>query len=444
MCSSCQQHALPALNAGVNPRGLNSCEVWQTDVTYIMSFGRQRYVQVSVDTFSGAVYASAHTGEKSSDAMKHLVQAFSFLGIPKSIKTDNGPTYTSKEFRGFLQQWGVEHKTGIPYSPTGQAIMERTHQNLKRVLSQQHQSLKIETPQIQLSKAFFTLNFLNCTYENLNPLIVCHFRENCQLQLKAKAPVMVPLEKEHEQIACSEMPCQPCHIQGELSPAKEGEKQLRQQLEEPQENGQNMEAEAQAELPKAPSDIMAVKRSNKEDMRRTQDRWNLQQQRGDQQNQNSSEKMQAELQKTQARIKAVDKRLEAETEIQRETEEIINLLLEEQEALQKRVSERAIATAVWEMVSTENPQRIYTELENLGSGAFGVVCRAVDTATGREVAIKKINVQKLRKKQRIVNEIRMMKRNRSPCVVTYLDRELLMIINILLCMIADCAKHYYC
>ncbi|RMC15986.1 hypothetical protein DUI87_08193 [Hirundo rustica rustica] len=143
-------------------------------------------------------YLGLEIGEKSSDAMKHLIQAFSFLGIPKSIKTDNGPTYTSKEFRSFLQQWGVEHKTGNPYSPTGQAIVERTHQNLKRVLSQQHQSLKLETPQIQLSKALFTLNFLNCTFENFNPPIVRHFRENCQLQLKAKPPVMVkdPATKE--------------------------------------------------------------------------------------------------------------------------------------------------------------------------------------------------------------------------------------------------------
>ncbi|RMB95949.1 hypothetical protein DUI87_27589 [Hirundo rustica rustica] len=189
MCPLCQQHALPALSAGANPRGLNSCEVWQTDATHIMSFGRQRYVHVSVDNFSGAVYASAHTGEKSSDAMKHLIQAFSLLGIPKSIKTDNGLTYTSKEFRSFLQQWGVEHKTGIPYSPTGQATVERIHQNLKRVLNQQHPSLKLETSQIQLFRALFTLNFLNCTFENLNPAIVRHFRENCQLQLKAKPPI---------------------------------------------------------------------------------------------------------------------------------------------------------------------------------------------------------------------------------------------------------------
>ncbi|NWS27615.1 POK18 protein, partial [Polioptila caerulea] len=61
------------------------------------------------------------------DAQKHLVQAFSMLGIPKTIKTDNGPTYASKAFAEFLQQWGVAHKTGIPYSPTGQAVIERAH-----------------------------------------------------------------------------------------------------------------------------------------------------------------------------------------------------------------------------------------------------------------------------------------------------------------------------
>ncbi|RMB97848.1 hypothetical protein DUI87_25705 [Hirundo rustica rustica] len=155
----------------------------------------------SLHTVDGEKVPVVHVrGEKSSDAMKHLIQAFSFLGIPKSIKTDNGPTYTSKEFRSFLQQWGVEHKTGIPYSPTGQAVVERSHQNLKRVLNQQHQSLKLEAPQVQLSKVLFTLNFLICTFENLNPPIVRHFRENCQLQLKAKPPVMVkdPATRETE------------------------------------------------------------------------------------------------------------------------------------------------------------------------------------------------------------------------------------------------------
>ncbi|RMC12106.1 hypothetical protein DUI87_11241 [Hirundo rustica rustica] len=137
VCPSCSQQAVPTLHAGVNPRGLRSCEVWQTDVTHFPQFGRQKYIHVSVDTFSGAMFASAHTGEKAGDAIKHLIHAFSFMGILRELKTDNGPAYKSRELRSFLQQWGVEHKTGILHSPTGQAMVERTHGTIKRVLHQQ-------------------------------------------------------------------------------------------------------------------------------------------------------------------------------------------------------------------------------------------------------------------------------------------------------------------
>ncbi|RMB97362.1 hypothetical protein DUI87_26177 [Hirundo rustica rustica] len=43
-CPSCSQQAVPTLHAGVNPRGLRSCEVWQTDVTHFPQFGRQKYI----------------------------------------------------------------------------------------------------------------------------------------------------------------------------------------------------------------------------------------------------------------------------------------------------------------------------------------------------------------------------------------------------------------
>ncbi|NXO26055.1 POK8 protein, partial [Cisticola juncidis] len=55
-------------------------------------------------------------------------QAFSYLDIPQEIKTDNGPSYVSQELAAFLNDWGVCHTFGIPYSPTGQGITERTHQ----------------------------------------------------------------------------------------------------------------------------------------------------------------------------------------------------------------------------------------------------------------------------------------------------------------------------
>ncbi|XP_054151144.1 serine/threonine-protein kinase PAK 3-like [Melozone crissalis] len=74
---------------------------------------------------------------------------------------------------------------------------------------------------------------------------------------------------------------------------------------------------------------------------------------------------------------------------------------------------------------TENPLMKYTHLKYIGSGTFGDVYRALDTATGGEVAIKKINLQGLRRKELTFNEIMIMKRYRSPSVVSYLDSYLL-------------------
>ncbi|NXJ72622.1 POK18 protein, partial [Rostratula benghalensis] len=57
---------------------------------------------------------------------KHLTTCFAVMGVPESIKTDNGPSCSSEARRQFLNMWGVEHKTGIPHSRTRQAIIEHT------------------------------------------------------------------------------------------------------------------------------------------------------------------------------------------------------------------------------------------------------------------------------------------------------------------------------
>ncbi|RMB88520.1 hypothetical protein DUI87_35098 [Hirundo rustica rustica] len=137
------------------------------------------------------VQAMPSMGEKTEHAKKHLVQAFSVLGIPKEIKTDNGPVYTSKGFLEFLQQWGVEHKTGIPHSPTGQAVVERAHQTLKQVLARQSSTTVWMSPHEKLCKAMFTINFLNCSFENMSPPVVRHFNSGNQFKLSQRPPVMI-------------------------------------------------------------------------------------------------------------------------------------------------------------------------------------------------------------------------------------------------------------
>ncbi|NXF63997.1 POK19 protein, partial [Ciccaba nigrolineata] len=57
-CPDCQQtRGTPPANA-VNPRGLKANEIWQRDVTHILSFGRLWWVHLTVDTFSGMIHAT--------------------------------------------------------------------------------------------------------------------------------------------------------------------------------------------------------------------------------------------------------------------------------------------------------------------------------------------------------------------------------------------------
>ncbi|RMC20892.1 hypothetical protein DUI87_01745 [Hirundo rustica rustica] len=101
-----QSHTnLPGFVAeGVNPRGLKALALWLTDVTQVAEFGRLKYVHVTVDTFSSAMWASAHTGEKAHDVIAHWRQAFAVLGIPSAVKTDNGPAYASQQASNGEQQ----------------------------------------------------------------------------------------------------------------------------------------------------------------------------------------------------------------------------------------------------------------------------------------------------------------------------------------------------
>lgn len=76
------------------------------DVTHVSSFGRLSYVHVSVDTFSGFIWATCQTGEGTAHVKKHLYSCFAVMGLPYQIKTDNTPGSVSKAFDLFMQQWG--------------------------------------------------------------------------------------------------------------------------------------------------------------------------------------------------------------------------------------------------------------------------------------------------------------------------------------------------
>ena len=97
------------------------------DVTHVPSFGILKYVHVSIDTCSGVIFASPLSGEKASHVITHCLKVWSAWGIPKVLKTDIGPEYTTAKLLEFCHHMGVSLLTGLPYNPQGQGITERAH-----------------------------------------------------------------------------------------------------------------------------------------------------------------------------------------------------------------------------------------------------------------------------------------------------------------------------
>ncbi|XP_005947682.1 serine/threonine-protein kinase PAK 1 isoform X2 [Simochromis diagramma] len=90
-------------------------------------------------------------------------------------------------------------------------------------------------------------------------------------------------------------------------------------------------------------------------------------------------------------------------------------------ARKKKMSDEEILEKLRTIVSVGDPKKKYTRFEKIGQGASGTVYTAIDVATGQEVAIKQMNLQQQPKKELIINEILVMRENKNPNIVNYLD-----------------------
>ena len=109
----------PVPHLGINPRGLIPNHICQMDVTHYVEFGKLKYIHVCIDTCSKFLFASFHTRETSRNVIDNCLQVFNAMEFCKLIKTNSGPSYTGNDFTSFCKEFGIKHRTGIPYNPMG-------------------------------------------------------------------------------------------------------------------------------------------------------------------------------------------------------------------------------------------------------------------------------------------------------------------------------------
>lgn len=100
----------------------------------LFEFENKQYI-VLVDYYSKFIEVDELKGQRSRGVIEALKVQFSRHGIPSTIRTDNGPQYSSEEFREFCENYGISHKTSSPHTPHSNGEAERAVQTVKKLWS---------------------------------------------------------------------------------------------------------------------------------------------------------------------------------------------------------------------------------------------------------------------------------------------------------------------
>ena len=89
---------------------------------------------VLVDYYSGYVEVDQLTSMTANQVITLCKSQFSRHGIPDVLITDNGPQFSSYQFRHFTQEYQFNHLTSSPYHPQSNGMAEKAVQTVKRLM----------------------------------------------------------------------------------------------------------------------------------------------------------------------------------------------------------------------------------------------------------------------------------------------------------------------
>ena len=132
-CVSCEVHKNSPPKAPLNP-WVWPVRPWQrVHMDFAGPFLGKMFL-IIVDSHSKWIDVKIMNKITTADTILELRDVFSTMGLPDTIVTDNGPTWTSEYFRNFLVCNGVEHILSAPYHPASNGLAERAVQVFKHAM----------------------------------------------------------------------------------------------------------------------------------------------------------------------------------------------------------------------------------------------------------------------------------------------------------------------
>ena len=130
-CPICCQHRL-APTEPLIPSELPD-RPWQKVATDLFEFQKSQYLLV-IDYYSRFIEIAKLSTTTSTNVITHLKSIFSRHGVPETVRSDNGPQYSSEQFAEFANQYGFSHITSSPKYPQSNGAAERAVRTIKDLL----------------------------------------------------------------------------------------------------------------------------------------------------------------------------------------------------------------------------------------------------------------------------------------------------------------------
>ena len=101
-----------------------------------------KYFFVLIDAYSKWLEVHIVNSTSSEVTIQKLQQIISTHGLPEQIVSDNGPAFTSHEFKDYMKQCGIHHIRTSPYHPSSNGLAERAVQTFKSSLKKLEGNVK--------------------------------------------------------------------------------------------------------------------------------------------------------------------------------------------------------------------------------------------------------------------------------------------------------------
>ena len=139
-CNECLQNSRAPSRAELHPWEWPSQPWHRLHLDYAGPIDNKYYL-VLVDAYSKWVEIFQTNGPNSKETIKHLKHCFCTMGLPVTIVSDNGPCFTSSEFKDFLANNGIRQVTSAPYKPSTNGLAERMVQTFKTMLKKSNEPI---------------------------------------------------------------------------------------------------------------------------------------------------------------------------------------------------------------------------------------------------------------------------------------------------------------